>query len=643
MNLLLLPVSNQSQYTMMQPKQKVNLDLMTGEGGGGKEGESDGADDPVEFRAYSSFAVEGLRRRQSLSARDGPLLHLLRRDSLMDGEGEGADDPDDTTGTARGAADDASKGAQPILRRPPIERPPRLSITTPTPPTGTATATTSTSTLKPNVVAGTISTPSLLSMSPSLRPVSILSYVKSSLYSDPVQTKATLSQIATIENNLLNFVSVPHRLEQLLAFGFLISMDCFLYAVTFLPVKVVMSIASLCFTVVHVVSKGSVPCPPFLRFNRANLYDLIRGVLILVSCTLLKRLSLGILYHWIRGQAMIKLYVLIAIMEVFDRLLCSFGQDAFDCLYWNSRLRPSGRRMVGSGIIVLVYVCFHSVILYLHIATLNVAMNSSDQSLLTLLVSGNFAEIKGSVFKKFDKQNLFQLTCSDIIERFKLLLFLHLILLINLCQDGAGGIFKEFLKVAFIVLLGELFADWVKHSFITKFNNIKSTVYSDYTLILCGDLVGQEKHESTHAINKRLGMAQIPYACVVVRMLMEAGKYSSYFFSSSTAMVAAAFSALAILMITKIFLGLLVRHIANVILGPEDNREREIRGGGGEGHVVNFESFKKESPCSAPPSVDTELLNKMSPTGRSRLNRKSMTALNNLDRFNITENITEIR
>jgi hypothetical protein len=46
------------------------------------------------------------------------------------------------------------------------------------------------------------------------------------------------------------------------------------------------------------------------------------------------------------------------------------------------------------------------------LTSLNVAINSFDQSLLTLLVSNQFVEIKGSVFKKFEKDNLFQITCA---------------------------------------------------------------------------------------------------------------------------------------------------------------------------------------------------------------------------------------
>jgi hypothetical protein len=32
-------------------------------------------------------------------------------------------------------------------------------------------------------------------------------------------------------------------------------------------------------------------------------------------------------------------------------------------------------------------------------------------------MASNFVELKGSVFKKFDPENLFQIACSDIVER----------------------------------------------------------------------------------------------------------------------------------------------------------------------------------------------------------------------------------
>jgi len=54
----------------------------------------------------------------------------------------------------------------------------------------------------------------------------------------------------------------------------------------------------------------------------------------------------------------------------------------------------------------------HTMVLFVQMVTLNVAVNSYSNALLTLLISNQFVEIKGSVFKKFEKENLFQLSCS---------------------------------------------------------------------------------------------------------------------------------------------------------------------------------------------------------------------------------------
>jgi hypothetical protein len=54
----------------------------------------------------------------------------------------------------------------------------------------------------------------------------------------------------------------------------------------------------------------------------------------------------------------------------------------------------------------------HTIILVYELICLNIAINAFDNSLLTLLLSNQFVEIKGSVFKKFEKDNLFQITCA---------------------------------------------------------------------------------------------------------------------------------------------------------------------------------------------------------------------------------------
>ena len=57
----------------------------------------------------------------------------------------------------------------------------------------------------------------------------------------------------------------------------------------------------------------------------------------------------------------------------------------------------------------------HTVVLLFQTVTLNVAVNSHSKALLTIMVSNNFVELKGSVFKKFERSNLFQMSCSGEI------------------------------------------------------------------------------------------------------------------------------------------------------------------------------------------------------------------------------------
>jgi hypothetical protein len=48
---------------------------------------------------------------------------------------------------------------------------------------------------------------------------------------------------------------------------------------------------------------------------------------------------------------MIKIYVIMAIVEVFDRLMCSLEQSCLD-MYWNSVSRPRSSRMLINVLVV---------------------------------------------------------------------------------------------------------------------------------------------------------------------------------------------------------------------------------------------------------------------------------------------------
>jgi hypothetical protein len=215
-------------------------------------------------------------------------------------------------------------------------------------------------------------------------------------------------------------------------------------------------------------------------------------------------------------------------VQVADRLLSAIGQDILECLFSAETLsrNSSGRSKIllpfGMFVLALIYNVIHTWCLFYQVITLNVAVNSYSNSLLTLLISNQFVEIKGSVFKKIEKENLFQLTCSDVVERFQTWIILLIIGMRNVVEVGGlsvpgagieldGGSLKtgpmhttsilpasftvlptwlqsgEVLS-PFVVVVGiEMLVDWIKHAYINKFNNVKPTLYGRMLDVLCKD------------------------------------------------------------------------------------------------------------------------------------------------------------
>ncbi|CAK3956693.1 Endoplasmic reticulum membrane 65 [Lecanosticta acicola] len=293
--------------------------------------------------------------------------------------------------------------------------------------------------------------------------------------------------------------------------------------------------------------------------------DLLQGLLIILSCTMLMWFDASRMYHSIRGQAAIKLYVIYNVLEVFDRLFSALGQDVLECLFSKEILErdTDGRSKVLRPLwmfaLALVYNVVHATALFYQVVTLNVAVNSYSNALLTLLMSNQFVEIKGTVFKKFEKENLFQLTCADVVERFQLWLMLSIIALRNIVEVGGlsislssafgGGNLKdtsitngtsvplisgfvipkaftlfpkwtgEVLGPFLIVLGSEALVDWCKHAYITKFNNVKPNIYGRFLDVLAKDYYSHAFADQN--LTKRLGLPVIPLSCLFIRACMQ--------------------------------------------------------------------------------------------------------------------------
>ncbi|KIP06627.1 hypothetical protein PHLGIDRAFT_106799 [Phlebiopsis gigantea 11061_1 CR5-6] len=345
-----------------------------------------------------------------------------------------------------------------------------------------------------------------------------------------------------------NFLSMPVAIEKIMVFGFVLCLDSFLYTFTILPIRFMLAFGKL---LVNTVRLSAPPLPPSQKA------DILRALLLIISIIILSPLTdASMIYHSIRGQDTIKLYVIFNALEIADRLCGSIGQDIIDCLFSRSTLEViSHRKRPTSDILkpffyfllALVYVVSHTLVMIYQMISLNVAVNSYDHALLTLLVSNQFVEIKGSVFKKFEKDNLFQITCADIVERFTLALMLLVVAFRNLIElSGSSFNFSEGFALpksfgwfrgnnvlwtisypVVTVMISEMLVDWLKHAFITKFNHIRPSVYERYTDVLCRDLAsasgvsrrGARKHtyvDQSPLVARRLGFASLPLAVLAI-------------------------------------------------------------------------------------------------------------------------------
>ncbi|MBW0530293.1 hypothetical protein O181_070008 [Austropuccinia psidii MF-1] len=374
-----------------------------------------------------------------------------------------------------------------------------------------------------------------------------------------------------------NFFNVPISIERMILFGFIICLDSFLSIFTILPIKFLFSLIKFSST----STKKIINSNKFFKqiFNKkGNLNDerlnltckihLIQGFLIILVCITLHHITdASRMYHSVRGQETIKLYVIFNVLEIADRLCCSFGQDILDSLFSSSTL---SRRTDGSQphmkpiflfILAFIFTVAHTLVLFYQLVSLNVAINSYDNALMTLLISNQFVEIKGSVFKKFEKENLFQMSCADIVERFQLFLMLNMIAFRNLIElSGSTSILSstpaytfQYLPASFnifpslsliqtiflpalVVMFSEVIVDWLKHAFITKFNHIRPGVYGRFIDVLCKDLVGEYQYDETlakneklqpfvdksPAVSRRLGFSVYPICCLTVRVFFQA-------------------------------------------------------------------------------------------------------------------------
>ncbi|CDP05543.1 unnamed protein product [Coffea canephora] len=313
---------------------------------------------------------------------------------------------------------------------------------------------------------------------------------------------------------------LPWRCELLIDVGFFVCFDSFLSLLTIMPARITMMLYRLLKT------------RQFKRLSAAELSDIGCFIVLAIGVSLLQLADISWIYHMIRGQGTIKLYVVYNVLEIFDRLCQSFGGDVMQTLFntadglancsvesmqeWQWRFIKDEALAVGASNILVSRAAYENFFVDLSSQgiTLSTCIVAHNNALFALLVSNNFAEIKSNVFKRFSKDNIHNLTYFDAVERFHISAFLLFVLAQNILE-AEGHWFKSFLYNAFVVFICEVMIDVIKHSFIAKFNDIKPESFSEFLEDLCR----QTLKIQTETGKRSLVFVPLAPACLVIRVL----------------------------------------------------------------------------------------------------------------------------
>ena len=281
---------------------------------------------------------------------------------------------------------------------------------------------------------------------------------------------------------------LPLTIEKILNHGLLICISGLLFELTFMPL-------SALHTLVRIISNMGSPKPPISPIEKSNL---CRTIVLVASVWLFNsNIDFSTVYHYIRAQSLLKLYLLFNMLEIIERLVRSWGNDIVD----------SGVRSlaIGGGISilihwfgVLIYTVGHTYIHFWRVMLVSVAIVSTDSSMFMIVLKNNFAELTGNVFKKYEPRSLYPIIASDIVERMYLYVDVSLVLFRMLTSPQRRRMpFGEVSYWVGIMMVLEITTDWIKLLCVTKFNQIDVATYNQYLRIHVADVVNSRNDDPT--------------------------------------------------------------------------------------------------------------------------------------------------
>lgn len=358
--------------------------------------------------------------------------------------------------------------------------------------------------------------------------------------SDEVRSRPDETQLSKIpRSHLLEVAQVPARLEKLLIVGFLLCLDLLLHELTFTPLQVCFAMPRLFNHALRTLCRKR-KSTPVLSVTEAG--DFVRVTLLLFNVLLVHRcFDVSGVYHYIRGESFLKLYVIFNMLEMFERWCRSVGVDLFDLLM--ASVRQSWFDFLPKYLVTLAYCFVHANMHFLRVLLLQVAINTSSSAVFLIIVTNNFGEIKSTVFKRYDQKGLFPIVTSDMVERFYLLADIIFVVARLSIPTHRGTVSAfDIINLLFLLVLLELSTDWIKFALIFKFSDLKADTLDTYKEVLLADTLvcrvvhlssesGNSSsdgklpplstpfrgiHSFSHSLQRRLGFSGVPMTTMVV-------------------------------------------------------------------------------------------------------------------------------
>lgn len=262
-----------------------------------------------------------------------------------------------------------------------------------------------------------------------------------------------------------------------------------------------------------------------IKFYRLINFYFEKSIMIIFCTIIVFQINIFYLYHLVKKQEVVKLYVLYNILELFERMVYTVIEDLMnvdvsneyypgmvdsevdfnpefcnnygknyrnnkflnlesdESIEFNSinnskrQIKSTKKSKIHIKILLFIFNTLQAIILNTEFVVIHLSMkNFSD--LFGLLICNQFLDLKGTIFKKVDNESINDILEMDLKKRFDLILFVILVIIANLREMEVFEI--KYVLYPLSVLVFKIVTDWIKHIFLCRYNNVNLKVYKKF-------------------------------------------------------------------------------------------------------------------------------------------------------------------